>query len=99
MSDTYTYTKKWKMFGRQAQFEDTQTKILGMVPPDPNQADDYVRKDPSRILLSNIPDRSTQTVSKLNRKIGPFQLSFSNSNINPPFYRSTLNAFPPSPRV
>ena len=34
-----------------------------MVPPDPNQADDYVQKDPSKILLSNIPERSMQTVS------------------------------------
>ena len=63
MTEAYTYTKKWKQFGRQPAFEDTQTKILGMVPPDPNQADDYVQKNPNRILLSNIPERSMQTVS------------------------------------
>ena len=37
MADSYTYQKKRKEFGRHAQFEDTDTKIVGSVPPDPNQ--------------------------------------------------------------
>jgi len=37
MADAYTYQKKRKEFGRHAQFEDTDTKIVGSIPPDANQ--------------------------------------------------------------
>jgi hypothetical protein len=39
MADTYTYQKKRKEYGRHAEFDDTDTKIVGSVPPDPNQSD------------------------------------------------------------
>ena len=39
MAEAYTYQKKRKEFGRNAQFEDTETKIVGSVPPDPSNAD------------------------------------------------------------
>ena len=63
MTESHAYTKKWKDFGRHAQFDDTETKILGTVPPDPNQADEYVQRDPNRINLSNIPQQSMHSVS------------------------------------
>ena len=77
MTDLVTYTKKWKDFGRHAQFEDTETKILGVVTPDPNQADDYVQKDPNRICLSNIPQLSTHSVSN---RLFAFQFQNLNSS-------------------
>lgn len=55
MADAYTYQKKRKEFGRSAQFEDTDTKIVGSVPPDPNCADNYIPRDPNAVVLSNIP--------------------------------------------
>lgn len=63
MAESYTYQKKWKEFGRSAGFDDTETKILGMIAPDPNQADEYVARDPNKIVLSNIPQLSTHSVS------------------------------------
>lgn len=39
MADAFTYPKKRKEFGRHAQFEDTDTKIVGSVQPD-HQAHD-----------------------------------------------------------
>ena len=38
MADQFTYMKKRKEFGKHAQFEDTDTKIVGSVPPDPSAA-------------------------------------------------------------
>jgi len=55
MADAYTYQKKRKEFGRHAQFEDTETKIVGSVPPDSNNADLFVKRDPNRMVFSNIP--------------------------------------------
>ena len=42
MADQYTYQKRRKEFGRHAQFEDTDTKIVGSVPPDDKAADQFV---------------------------------------------------------
>ena len=39
MADTHTYQRKRKEFGRHAQFDDSDTKIVGSVPTDPNQFD------------------------------------------------------------
>jgi len=41
MTDAYTYQKKRKEFGRHANFEDTDTKIVGSVPPDPQSSDNF----------------------------------------------------------
>ena len=57
-ADGYTYQKKRKEFGRHAQFEDTDTKIVGSVPPDPNQPDKFIQRDPNKIVVSNIPHLS-----------------------------------------
>jgi hypothetical protein len=54
MADAYTYMRKRKEFGRHAQFEDTDTKIVGSVPPDPNCAEQFIPRDPNRLNLSNI---------------------------------------------
>ena len=72
MADAYTYQKKRKEFGRHAQFEDTDTKIVGNVPPDPSQQYNFIQRDPNKIVLSNIAKHSTHSVSIL------FAVSFSN---------------------
>ena len=58
MADAYTYQRKRKEFGRHAQFEDTDTKIVGSVPPDPNCAEQFISRDPNRLNLTNIPTLS-----------------------------------------
>ena len=63
MTDAITYTKKRKMFGRHAQFEDTDTKIVGSIPPDPNYGDKFIMRDPNKIVLSNIPHYTFHEVS------------------------------------
>lgn len=63
MTDTFSYQKKWKEFGRPPAFEDTEVKILGTVPPDPNQADEYVERNPNQMVLSNIPQMSFHSVN------------------------------------
>ena len=91
MTESHAYTKKWKDFGRHAQFDDTETKILGTVPPDPNQADEYVQRDPNRINLSNIPQQSMHSVS--NRPFCTFH--FSNFKCLTIIIRLTPSAFLP----
>ena len=59
----YTYQKKRKEFGRHAQFEDTDTKIVGSIPPAPQNAQNYHTRDPNRMVLSNIPQMSHHSVS------------------------------------
>ena len=59
----YSYQKKRKEFGRHANFEDTDTKIVGSIAPDPNQAANYKPRDPNKMVLSNIPQMSQHTVS------------------------------------
>lgn len=63
MTDAYTYQKKRKEFGRHAQFEDTDTKIVGSIPPDANQASSYHVRDPNKVVLSNVPQMSHHSVS------------------------------------
>lgn len=63
MADSYIYQKKRKEFGRHAQFDDTDTKIVGSVPPDPNQADFFIVRDPNKLILSNQPVLSQHSVN------------------------------------
>ena len=63
MTDAYTYQKKRKEFGRHAQFDDTDTKIVGSIPPDSTQANNYLIRDPNKVVLSNIPQMSHHSVS------------------------------------
>lgn len=63
MAESYTYQKKRKEFGRHTQFEDTDTKIVGSIPPDPNQSDFFMMRDPNKLVLSNLPVLSQHSVS------------------------------------
>ncbi len=63
MADQFTYQKKRKEFGRHAQFEDTETKIVGSVIPNPQQKQIYMNRDPNRMVLDNIPQFSEHKVS------------------------------------
>lgn len=57
MADVFQYSKKMKEFGRMDRpFDDTDTKIVGSVQPD-YQADknQFVKQNPARLILSNIP--------------------------------------------
>ena len=65
MTELYTYQKRRKEFGRHAQFDDTDTKIVGSIPPDPSQANNYLIRDPNKVVLSNIPQMSHHSVSIL----------------------------------
>jgi len=66
MADAYTYQKKRKEFGKHAQFEDTDTKIVGSIPPDAAQAKNYHLKDPNAKTLTNVPFYSQHSVSIIN---------------------------------
>ena len=58
MTEEYTYQKKRKEFGRPPAFVDTDTKIVGSVPPEKAQQDKYKMRDPNQITLSNVPQLS-----------------------------------------
>lgn len=63
MADQYTYPKKRKEFGRHAQFEDSDTKIVGSIMPNSQQRDLYLLRDPNKLILDNIPQFSDHRVS------------------------------------
>ena len=63
MTDGYTYQKKRKEFGRHAQFEDTDTKIVGSIAPDVNCKESYIVRDPNSVVLSNIALSSVHAVN------------------------------------
>lgn len=63
MTDQFTYQKKRKDFGRHAQFEDTETKIVGSVIPSPDTLNNYVQRNPNKIILDNIPQMTEHRVN------------------------------------
>ncbi len=63
MADQHQYAKKRKEFGRHPQFDDTVTKIVGSVMPNPNQKELYQLRDPNKLILDNIPQFSEHRVS------------------------------------
>jgi hypothetical protein len=63
MADQHQYAKKRKEFGRHPQFDDTVTKIVGSVMPNPNQKELYQQRDPNKLILDNIPQFSEHRVS------------------------------------
>lgn len=63
MTDCYNYTRKKRDFGRHPQFEETETKILGSVMPNPGQRDNYMLRNPNKLVLDNIPMLSEHSVS------------------------------------
>ena len=68
MADVYQYAKKMKEFGRMDRpFDDTETKIVGSVQPDHvSEKSQFIKQNPSRVVLSNIPQYSTHSVSYKN---------------------------------
>lgn len=62
MTDYYTYQKKRKEFGRHGQFEDTETKIVGSVKQIPSIKDNFIQRNPNKLILDNIPTLSEHSV-------------------------------------
>ena len=63
MAEEYPYQKKRTEFGRHATFEDTDTRIVGAVPHNENQDNDYTPRNPNKLVLDNIPQLSEHRVS------------------------------------
>ena len=63
MAEEFQYQKERKKFGRYPLFEDTETRIVCLVNPQPEMADQYVLRDPNKIVLDNIPQMSEHRVS------------------------------------
>ena len=57
MVEEYQYAKQRKQFGRQAAFDDFPDglKAVGMVVPDPSKAEQFVLRNPNKLVLDNIP--------------------------------------------
>lgn len=63
MAEEFQYQKERQKFGRHAQFEDTETRIVGSVAQNKDQAEQfYVLRDPNKIVLDNIPQMSEHRV-------------------------------------
>ena len=62
MAEEYEYQKQRKTFGRYPMFEDTDSKIVGSIPPT-NKDSDYVLRDPNTLIIDNIPIMSEHKVS------------------------------------
>lgn len=62
MVEEYEYQKPRKAFGRHPQFEDTDSKIVGSIPPTNKEAE-YTVRDPNMTVLDNIPLMSEHRVS------------------------------------
>lgn len=63
MADGYTYQKKRKEFGRHAQFEDTDTKIVGSIAPDLNAKEAFMDRNPNSLVVTNIAQSSVHQVN------------------------------------
>lgn len=57
MAEEYNYSKQRKQFGRPPNFEDgaDDVKLVGQVMPDPSKAENYVLRNPNKLVLDNIP--------------------------------------------
>ena len=96
MAEEYQYTKKRTEFGRPAQFEDTDTRIVGAYAHNESQDTDYTPRNPNKTVLDNIPVMSEHRVSYtfLNLAKGP---RFNNKHALPQLslfllHRLTLSA-------
>lgn len=63
MAEEYQYTKRRTEFGRPAQFEDTDTRIVGAYAHNESQDTDYTPRNPNKTVLDNIPQMSEHRVS------------------------------------
>jgi hypothetical protein len=66
MAEEYQYSKIRKNFGKPPNFEDFPDgiKLVGTVFPDPSKANNFVLRNPNKLVLDNIPQLSQHSVSK-----------------------------------
>ena len=67
MAEEFQYPKKRYEFGRHPNFEDVDTRIVGKMDPKLDAyANDYVLRNPNKVVLDNIPQFSEHRVSYRN---------------------------------
>ena len=64
MAEEFQYQKERQKFGRHGLFEDTETRIVGSVNQNQAAAEDYVLRNPNKVVLDNIPQMSEHRVSE-----------------------------------
>ena len=52
-------------------FDVTETKIVGSFAPNPKQEEDYILRNPNKVVLDNIPSLSEHRVSYKNLNFTP----------------------------
>ena len=69
MAEEYNYAKQRKQFGKPPNFEDFHDgiKLVGTVYPDPSKAENFVLRNPNKLVLDNIPQLSHHSVSLTRR--------------------------------
>ena len=66
MAEEYQYSKYRKNFGKPAQFEDFDgIKMVGTVAPEPSKQENFVLRNPNKLILDNIPLLSHHSVSRI----------------------------------
>ena len=67
MAEEYDYAKVRKHFGKPPAFEDFHDgiKLVGTVYPDASKAENFVLRNPNKLVLDNIPQLSHHSVSLL----------------------------------
>lgn len=56
MAEEYQYSKVRKQFGKPPNFEmQENVQLVGTVAPDPSRADNFVLRNPNKLVLDNIP--------------------------------------------
>jgi hypothetical protein len=65
MAEEYNYAKVRKQFGKPPNFEDFPDgiKLVGTVYPDHSKAENFVLRNPNKLVLDNIPQLSHHSVS------------------------------------
>ncbi len=60
MAEEYQYSKVRRNFGKPPNFEDFPDgiKLVGTVFPDPSKANNFVLRNPNKLVLDNIPQLS-----------------------------------------
>ena len=64
MGEEFQYSKKRHLFGQHPSFEDVDTRIVGKMDPRLEAYEnDYVQRNPNKVVLDNIPQFSEHRVS------------------------------------
>ena len=65
MAEEYNYSRQRKLFGRPPNFEDFPDgiKLVGTVAPDDSKAENFVLRNPNKLVLDNVPQLSHHSVS------------------------------------